>query len=107
MSLSHINQNVIYVKMRFTCNHHQTIVLNAHGKNSSLFMTCNHTKRIWNPKAHCVDYWEDEWKGGWEEQSTFEDIDLHHYKCTKCGEVGYYSGRAQAHYEEGKPFWDD
>jgi len=29
---------------------------------------------------------------------------LHRYKCTQCGEVMYYSGRAREHYEEGKKF---
>jgi hypothetical protein len=33
--------------------------------------------------------------------STFEDIDLHIYKCTQCGEIGYYSGAARDYYEKG------
>jgi hypothetical protein len=32
------------------------------------------------------------------------DIDLHRYKCTQCGLVMYYSGRAREHFEEGKKF---
>lgn len=68
-------------------------------------MTCDHTESWWNPYLD-QDY-DGNWVGGWDTRGTFEDIDLHRYKCKKCGEVGYYSGRAQAHYEEGKPFWDD
>lgn len=37
----------------------------------------------------------------YETRSTFEDIDLHRYKCTQCGEIGYYSGAAKNYYENG------
>jgi hypothetical protein len=40
----------------------------------------------------------------WSTQSTTVDIDLHRYKCTQCGLVMYYSGRAREYYEEGKKF---
>jgi len=33
-------------------------------------------------------------------RSTLEDIDLHRMKCTKCGEIQYYSARAKLHYED-------
>ena len=65
-------------------------------------MTCSHTKTVRN-------WVEDEdWYTGmvtkrwvYEETSTCEDIDLHRYKCTKCGEVMYYSGAAKEYYETG------
>lgn len=34
-------------------------------------------------------------------RSTYEDIDLHRYKCTLCGEVGYYSKAASDFYTKG------
>jgi hypothetical protein len=70
-------------------------------------MSCNHqrTKSTW------VD--DDEWSpndggstGYWQYETvqTTVDIDLHRYKCTQCGEVMYYSGRAREYYEDGKKF---
>ena len=37
----------------------------------------------------------------WVWKSTEEDIDLHRYKCTICGEIGYYSGAAENYYTKG------
>ena len=37
----------------------------------------------------------------WVWKSTEEDIDLHRYKCTQCGEIGYYSGAAENYYTKG------
>ncbi len=37
----------------------------------------------------------------WEWEDTFKDIDLHRYKCTQCGEIGYYSGAAKDYYTKG------
>ena len=37
----------------------------------------------------------------WEWESTCEDVDLHRYKCTLCGEIGYYSGSAKDYYTKG------
>jgi len=34
-------------------------------------------------------------------ESTTEDIDLHRYRCTLCGLVMYYSGRAREYHENG------
>lgn len=31
--------------------------------------------------------------------SACEDIDTHRYRCTKCGQVFYYSGAARDYYE--------
>lgn len=39
-------------------------------------------------KCNCID-------------ASSEDIDLHRFKCTKCGTIGYYSGRAEEAYEKG------
>lgn len=70
-------------------------------------MTCNHTTE----KSYWVE--EDDWypshggsTGHWEYETVYTtvDIDLHRYKCTQCGEVMYYSGRAREYYEEGKKF---
>lgn len=61
---------------------------------------CNHTKRVW--KESQIENWytgEIESDGEWEEESTFEDIDLHRYHCTRCGEVRYYSSAARKFYE--------
>jgi hypothetical protein len=60
---------------------------------------CEHSIRSkeWIPDE------EDEYGNGgeWVERytSTCVDIDLHRFKCTQCGEVMYYSGRARDHYE--------
>jgi hypothetical protein len=37
----------------------------------------------------------------WKWEDTFKDIDLHRYKCTQCGEIGYYSGAAENYYTKG------
>jgi hypothetical protein len=66
-------------------------------------MACNHTtsKSTWVPSY--VNDWGYEEEGHWhyETVGTYEDIDLHRYRCTKCGEVFYYSGRARDYYEKG------
>jgi len=36
-------------------------------------------------------------------ESTVVDVDLHRYKCTQCGEIFYYSTRAEAHYTGSTP----
>jgi hypothetical protein len=35
------------------------------------------------------------------EETAFVDIDLHRYKCTLCGMIGYYSSAAKDYYEKG------
>jgi hypothetical protein len=37
----------------------------------------------------------------WEWEDTFTDIDLHRFKCTQCGEIGYYSEAAENYYTKG------
>ena len=68
-------------------------------------MSCNHqrTREYWVEEE---DWYSGEMVGRWEytTEYTTVDIDLHRYKCTQCGEVMYYSGRAREYYEEGKKF---
>ena len=68
-------------------------------------MSCNHTR----DRSRWVEeenWYTGETEGRWEyyTENTTVDIDLHRYKCTMCGEIMYYSGRAKAHYTEGKNF---
>lgn len=66
-----------------------------------LVMSCKHerTTQRWITR----DYFGEEIVGEWEYNtvSTTVDIDLHRYKCTQCGEIMYYSGRARDYYEKG------
>ena len=66
-------------------------------------MTCTHSiTKLENHGWECD--WSGEWCDDWRqvEHSTQEDIDLHRFRCTQCGEVGYYSGAARAFYERGE-----
>lgn len=69
-------------------------------------MSCNHQRT----RSYWVNDEEDDWgtihPGHYEyvTESTTVDIDLHRYKCTMCGEIMYYSGRARQYYEEGTKF---
>lgn len=60
---------------------------------------CTHSKRIVEDNSY------EPWYGGWIEDirtvevTTYEDIDLHRFRCTQCGHIRYYSARAQDHYE--------
>jgi hypothetical protein len=65
-------------------------------------MKCTHERT----RSRWVE--EEDWYHGgtterqeWYTESTTVDIDLHRYKCTQCGEVMYYSGRARDFYEKG------
>lgn len=66
-------------------------------------MNCTHERReqVWVEEE---DWYSGEMVGRWEwnVQSACEDIDLHRYRCTMCGKVMYYSGAAQAYYEDGE-----
>lgn len=64
---------------------------------------CTHSEKIqvWERD---YNYDNDEESSGywvWEDRATYVDIDTHRYKCTQCGEVMYYSGRARDFYEKG------
>lgn len=68
-------------------------------------MSCRHERET----SHWVE--EENWYTGevdgrweWTTVNTTVDIDLHRYKCTQCGEIMYYSGRARQYYEEGTKF---
>lgn len=64
--------------------------------------------------GHKIGGWEAVWKGEdiytgeeiWEEEfvehNTYEDVDLHRYRCTQCGQIFYYSERARKYYEDGE-----
>ena len=64
-------------------------------------MSCKHTRTT--ERWVTQDYFGEEIDGEWQYDtvSTTVDLDLHRYKCTQCGEVMYYSGRAREYYEEG------
>lgn len=65
-------------------------------------MTCTHTKWVYDPQ------YQHDWTGEWitpepREVGTYEDIDTGRFRCTQCGEVGYYTGLWRAFYEQGIP----
>lgn len=62
---------------------------------------CDHSRSWYETKGYHDEYgqWVDE--SEWREENTFEDIDLHRYRCTQCNKVFYYSERARRHYEDG------
>lgn len=63
-------------------------------------MTCTHTSFRMAKGAY--NDWDDSYESDYvEEYSTTEDLDLHRYRCTRCKEVMYYSGRARDYYEKG------
>ena len=68
-------------------------------------MSCNHQRETsrWVGEDNWYDDGSSMHTGEWEYDSvsTTVDIDLHRYKCTQCGEVMYYSGRARDYYEKG------
>lgn len=63
---------------------------------------CDH--KVWVDPERIVeiDSWTGEQEYVWSEgywESAEEDIDTHRFKCTLCGEIGYYSGAAKDHFE--------
>jgi hypothetical protein len=65
-------------------------------------MTCTHTssRAVWCEP----DGWEhEEPYQVWEKYATTEDLDLSRYRCTRCGEVFYYTGRWRDYHENGTP----
>jgi hypothetical protein len=62
---------------------------------------CTHNKRVTVDKSYYDDDGELVVDFEEEVEQTFVDIDLHRYKCTQCGEIGYYSGAARQYYEQG------
>ena len=55
---------------------------------------------VWNYYGDCHETEEVE---RWEECSLFEDLDTHRMKCSRCGEIKYYSKAAKDYYEKGIP----
>lgn len=66
-------------------------------------MTCEHS-RTWQVWEENVDDWtgtvHGEWVTKWE--SWDDDIDVHRFKCRRCGRIGYYSNAARNYYEKGE-----
>lgn len=65
---------------------------------------CTHTEWVYPPPRH------DEFSGELittmeqaYERNTYEDIDIGRFKCTQCGEVGYYTGHWRDFFEKGTP----
>jgi hypothetical protein len=66
-------------------------------------MSCNHQRDTsrwvedddWYENCTATGHWE------YSSEYTTVDIDLHRYKCTQCGEIMYYSGRARDYHEKG------
>lgn len=63
---------------------------------------CDHYERRSGYET-VVDEWTGEEREEWVEHNKClqEDISLHAFKCTRCGEVGYYSGAGRLVHEKG------
>lgn len=65
-------------------------------------MNCDHwnTKWVWSSWQN--DYTGEE-EGEWvqESKSLCVDISIGAFKCTRCGHVGYYTGKWREYYENG------
>ncbi len=67
-------------------------------------MSCSHEKRVYRKEFVGFDSNDNEiFFDVPTLESACKDIDLHRYKCTLCGEVGYYSNSARMFYENGIP----
>ncbi len=70
---------------------------------------CTHEEEVdghWGPTYRVENWMTGEWEleSDWipgHSKSLMRDIDLHRMKCSRCGEIGYYSGAARRFYEEG------
>lgn len=78
------------------------------GKQSST-KECDHLFRReeWIASHH-NDYGEYV-EGHWEYTmvSAFKDIDIGRFQCSKCGEIGYYTGLWREHHEKGRTLLDE
>lgn len=69
-------------------------------------MNCSHkTPRRYEMQDVEVSPWGDTERqlvavGG---DSTFVDLDIGRFRCTQCGEIGYYTGQWKAYFEHGIP----
>lgn len=66
-------------------------------------MSCTH--RGPGKYAHQIyDWWTEETEEVWVEgQSTQVDIGIGAFRCTQCGEIGYYTDKWKQYYEFGTP----
>lgn len=65
-------------------------------------MACTHTAGRWVWRE--PDGWlHEEPYQEWEEVSTTEDLDISRFRCTRCGEVMYYTGLWRDYHEKGIP----
>lgn len=71
-------------------------------------MSCSHTKTVAGRWIDDPDYNADDPYSGdamyWEEGGsipTSNDVDLHRYECSRCGQIRYYSEAARKYFEEG------
>ncbi len=65
---------------------------------------CDHTESGIGQAYESVNPYTGETETHWTSggtRSTCEDIDIHRYRCTQCGEIGYYSQAARRFYEKG------
>lgn len=65
-------------------------------------MSCTHRSGRWVSGGTC-DWTGDPLPDVWEEYSTFEDTGIGSFRCTQCGEVGYYTGHWKRYHEDGIP----
>jgi hypothetical protein len=66
-------------------------------------MNCSHSIDTSHYIPPHTDDWGYDVAGRWEygTKNTYEDMDTHRYRCTRCKEVFYYSNRAKEYYEQG------
>lgn len=65
-------------------------------------MKCEHRQWVSGWYSEEENFWTGEMEDIWNEgywESLQEDIDTHRFKCSLCGEIGYYSGAAKDHFE--------
>ena len=62
---------------------------------------CTHSSSYWHTTTWEDDYGNEHCDQEMITESSFEDVDLHRYKCTSCNEIFYYSHAAKQYYEDG------
>lgn len=63
---------------------------------------CNHMTWVY-PQDEQDDYTGEWYRPEPYQQSTQEDLDVGRFKCSRCGEIGYYTGLWKRYFEEGIP----
>lgn len=71
-------------------------------------MTCTHFRDT-SRYEEIYNDWDGTTETVWVEssESTQVDISIGAFKCTQCGEVGYYTGSWKKYYEQGTPCLGD